>query len=120
LKAAQGALITPMEEYHMYKLALIAGALAILSAPALAGSAAIDKPIVVAEEGGVSVSIGDKDKDRDRDHHRKVVEVHHDRDDEHHKVVVLHHRDRDDNHHHKVVVLHHHDHDDRDSDHDHH
>lgn len=105
----------------MHKLVFIAGALAIWSVPALAGSAAIDKPIVVAEEGGVSVSIGDKDKDRDKDHHRKVVEVHHDRDDEHHKVVVLHHRDRDDDHH-KVVVVHHgHDHDDRgDHDKDHH
>jgi IMP dehydrogenase/GMP reductase len=108
-----------MEERHMYKLVFIAGALAIFSAPALAGSAAIDKPIVVAEEGGVSVNIGDKDKDRDRDHHRKVVEVrHHDHDDDHHKVVEIHHRDRDEEHHHKVVVIHHgHDHDDHDHDH---
>jgi hypothetical protein len=102
----------------MYKLVFIAGALAILSAPALAGSAATDKPIVVAEEGGVSVKIGDKDKDRDRDH-RKVVEVrHHDRDDEHHKLVVLHHHDRDDEHHHKVVVIQRHGHDHDDHDHD--
>jgi hypothetical protein len=78
----------------MYKLALIAGALAILSAPTLAASATSDKPMVVAEEG-VSVDIGDHDHDRDR--HRKVVVVHH-RDEDHHRVVIHHdddHKDHD-------------------------
>lgn len=89
----------------MQKLALIAGALAILSTPALAGPATSDKPMVVAEEG-VSVSVGDRDHDRDRDRH--------------HKVVVIKHHDRDDDHHHKVVVIKHHDDDHGDHDHDHH
>jgi hypothetical protein len=87
----------------MQKLALIAGTLAILSVPALAGSATSDKPMVVAEEGGVSVSVGDRDHDRDRDRDR------------HHKVVVIKHHD--DDHHHKVVLLKHHD-DHGDHDHD--
>ena len=87
------------EEDQMQKLAFITGALAILSTPALAGPAAGDKPMVVAEEG-VSVNVGD-DHDRDRDHHRHVVIVHH------------HDEDRDHDHHHKVVVIHgHHDDDD--------
>jgi hypothetical protein len=82
----------------MHKLALIAGALAILSTPALAGSVA-EKPMVVAEEG-VSVSVGDRDhdRDRDRDHHQKTVVIkHHDRDDDHHRIVLLH-RHHDDDH----------------------
>jgi hypothetical protein len=83
-----------LEEQHMTKLAFIAGALAILSAPALAGSAASGKPMVVAEEGGVSVSVGDRDHDRDRDHHRKIVVLKH-HDEDHHRVVVRHH-DHDD------------------------
>ena len=87
----------------MHKLAFIAGALAILSTPVLAGSAASDKPMVVAEEGGISVNVGDRDHDRDRDRH--------------HKVVVIKHHDRDDEHHHKVVVIKHHDHDDHHDDH---
>jgi hypothetical protein len=74
----------------MYKLALIAGALAILSAPTLAASATSDKPMVVAEEG-VSVDVGDHDHDRDHDRdHRKVVVVHHHDD---HQRVVIHHDD---------------------------
>jgi hypothetical protein len=80
----------------MHKLAFIAGALAIVSAPALAASATSDKPMVVAEEG-VSVSVGDQDRDHDRDHHRKVVVVHH-HDDDHHRVVIHHdddHKDHD-------------------------
>jgi len=85
----------------MYKLAFIAGTLAIISAPALAASATSDKPMVVAEEG-VSVSVGDHDHDRDR----------------HHKVVVIHHRDRDEDHH--RVVIRHHDDDHGDHDHDQH
>jgi hypothetical protein len=89
------------EEQHMHKLAFIAGALAIMSAPALAASTTSDKPMVVAEEG-VSVSVGDHDHDRDR----------------HHKVVVIHHRDRDEDHH--RVVIRHHDDDHGDHDHDQH
>jgi hypothetical protein len=90
----------------MQKLALIAGTLAILSIPALAGPATSDKPMVVAEEGGVAVSVGDRDHDRDRDRH--------------HKIIVIKHHDRDDDHHHKVVVIKHHDDDHGDHDHDHH
>jgi hypothetical protein len=82
----------------MQKLALIAGTLAILSIPALAGPATSDKPIVVAEESGVAVSVGDRDHDRDRNH-KVVVIKHHDRDDDHHhKVVEIKHHDRDDDH----------------------
>jgi hypothetical protein len=80
----------------MYKLAFIAGVLAIVSAPALAASATSDKPIVVAEEG-VSVSVGD----HDRDHHRKVVVVHH-HDEDHHRVVVRHHDDDHGDHDHDL------------------
>ena len=83
----------------MQKLAYIAGALAILSTPALAGSVA-QKPMVLAEEG-VSVSVGDRDHDRDRDRHEKKVVIikHHDRDDDHHRIVLLHgHHDHDDDH----------------------
>ena len=67
----------------MQKLVLIAGALAMLSMPALAGSATGDRPMVLAEGEGVSVSVGG---DHDRDHHRHVVVVrhHHDEGDEHH------------------------------------
>ena len=85
----------------MHKLAFIAGALAIMSAPALAAPTTGDKPMVVAEEG-VSVSVGDHDHDRDR----------------HHKVVVIHHRDRDEDHH--RVVIRHHDDDHGGHDHDQH
>lgn len=83
----------------MHKLALIAGALAILSAPALAGSVTSEKPMVLAENG-ISVSVGDRDhdRDRDRDHHHKIVVIkHHDRDDDHHRIVLLH-RHHDDDH----------------------
>jgi hypothetical protein len=77
----------------MYKFALIAGALAFVSAPALAASAVSDKPMVVAEEG-VSVSVGDHDRDHDRDHHRKIIVIHHhDHDEDHHRVVIRHHDD---------------------------
>jgi hypothetical protein len=82
---------SPQEEQYMHKLALIAGALAIVSAPALAASATSDKPMVVAEEG-VSVSVGDHDRDHDRDHHRKVIVIHH-HDEDHHRVVIRHHDD---------------------------
>jgi hypothetical protein len=100
--ATQGRNFTH-EEQHMHKLAFIAGALAIMSAPALAASATSDKPIVVAEEG-VSVSVGDHDHDHDRDHHRKIVVIHH-HDDDHHRVIIRHHDD---------------DHGDHDHDHDQH
>lgn len=57
---------------------------ALLSGPALAGSAASDRPMVVAEEGGVSVHLGGGDRDRDRDarSHRPSIVVggHHHRD----------------------------------------
>jgi hypothetical protein len=91
------------EEDQMQKLAFIAGAFAILSAPALAGTVTGDKPMVVAEEG-VSVSVGgdhDRDRDRDRRHH-VVILHHHDEDhdrDHHHKVAIIHgHHDEDDHH----------------------
>jgi hypothetical protein len=110
----------PLEELHMQKLALIAGTLAILSIPALAGPATSDKPMVVAEEGGVSVRVGDRDHDGDRDRHHKVVVIkHRDHDEDHHKVVLLKHRDHDDDHR-KVLVVKHHDHDHGDHDHDSH
>jgi hypothetical protein len=86
----------------MQKLALIAGTLAILSVPALAGSATSDKPMVVAEEGGVSVSVGDRDHDRDRDRHHKVVVIKHHDDDHHHKVVLLKHHDDHGDHDHDI------------------
>jgi hypothetical protein len=80
----------------MQKSALIAGVLAILSTPALAASAASDRPMVVAEEG---VSVGVGDHDRDRDHHRRVVVVrHHDEDRDHHRVVIIHGHHDDDDH----------------------
>ena len=82
----------------MQKSALIAGVLAILSTPALAASAASDRPMVVAEEG-VSVGVGDHDRDRDHDHHRRVVVVrHHDEDRDHHRVVIIHGHHDDDDH----------------------
>lgn len=98
-----------MEDHHMHKLAFIAGALAILSTPALAASAAGDKPMVVAEESGVSVSVGDTD--HDKDHHRRIVVIHHDKDKDrdHHRRIVVTHSDRD-----------HGDHDHGDHDHDQH
>jgi hypothetical protein len=104
-----------MEEHQMHKLAFIAGALAILSTPALAAG---DKPMVVAEEGRVSVSIGDRDhdRDRDRDRHHKVVVVGNHEEHHHHVVVVRHHHDED--HHRIVLVRHHHDHDEGHGDHD--
>jgi hypothetical protein len=87
----------------MQKLALIAGALALLSSPVMAGPASSEKPLVLAEEG-VSVRIGDREHDRDRDrfrdHHRRVTIVHRE------------HEERgDDHHHHVVVIRHEHDHD---------
>jgi len=57
----------------------------LLSGPVLAGSATFDRPMVVAEEGGVSIHLGgDRDRDRDRDarSHRPSIVVgghhHHD------------------------------------------
>jgi hypothetical protein len=87
----------------MHKLALIAGALALLTAPVMAGSTSGEKPLVLAEEGGVSIRVGDRDHDRDRDrfrdHHRRVVIVHRE------------HEERGDDHHRRVVIIHRHDHD---------
>ena len=45
----------------MKKAMMLASAGALLSGPALAGSAASDRPMVVAEEGGVSVHLGGGD-----------------------------------------------------------
>jgi hypothetical protein len=101
LVAAQRSKSPNEEKQPMYKLVFIAGAFAIMSAPALASSATSDKPMVVAETG-VSVSVGDRDHDHDRDRDR----------DRHHKVIVVHHHDDD---HHRVVIRH----DDHDHDHDH-
>lgn len=61
---------------------------ALLSGAALAGSATSDRPMVVAEEGGVSIHLGDRDSDRDGDRDRDarshrpsiVVGGHHHRD----------------------------------------
>jgi hypothetical protein len=86
----------------MQKLALIAGTLAILSVPALAGSATSAKPMVVAEEGGVSVNVGDRDHDRDRDRHHKVVVIKHHEDDHHHKDLVIKHHDDHGDHDHDI------------------
>jgi hypothetical protein len=93
---------------NMHKLSLIAGALALLSTPVLAGSALGEKPLVVAEEGKVSISVGDRDHDRDRDryrdrdHHRRDVIIHRDREE---------HGEREDHHRRVLVVRRHHDHD---------
>jgi hypothetical protein len=86
----------------MQKLALIAGTLAILSIPALAGSATSAKPMVVAEEGGVSVNVGDRDRDHDRDRHHKVVVIKHHEDDHHHKDLVIKHHDDHGDHDHDI------------------
>jgi hypothetical protein len=86
----------------MQKLALIAGTLAILSVPALAGSATSAKPMVVAEEGGVSVNVGDRDRDHDRDRHHKVVVIKHHEDDHHHKDLVIKHHDDHGDHDHDI------------------
>lgn len=65
---------------------LASAALAIgvlLSGPAAAGSATSDRPMVVAEEGGVSIHLGGGDHDRDARHHHHssiVVGGHHHRD----------------------------------------
>jgi hypothetical protein len=52
-----------------------------VSGPALAGSATSDRPLVVAEEGGVSIHVGGGDRDRDARHHHHhpsiVVGGHH-------------------------------------------
>jgi hypothetical protein len=58
--------------------ALAAGIL--LSGSALAGAAASAQPIVVAEDGGVSIHLGGQDHDRDARRHRHpliVVGGHH-------------------------------------------
>jgi Ni/Co efflux regulator RcnB len=74
----------------MKRIALSLFAVAFLTAPALAGSAAVaDKPMVLAQ--GVDVHVGgvEGDRDRDRDlhrHHRDVVVIkkHHEHDRDHH------------------------------------
>jgi hypothetical protein len=68
---------------------LASAALAIgvlLSGPALGGSATSDRPMVVAEEGGVSIHLGDRDHDRDARHHHPHP---------HPSIVVGGHRHRD-------------------------
>jgi hypothetical protein len=86
-----------------------AGALALLSTPAMAGSVLGEKPIVVAEVGDVSIRVGDRDHDRDRDryrdrdHHRRIVIFHHERGEEH--------GEREEHHRRVLVIRHHHDHD---------
>ena len=81
----------------MKSLAITMGAIAFLTIPALAASASSDKSLVVAEDAGVSVQLGDKNE-HDRDHHHiVVVHKHHDEDRDRHHVVVVHHKDhRDD------------------------
>ena len=79
-------------------LGFVAAAVLTLIGPALAESAASDQPMVVAEEGGVSVRLGDRDHDRDaRRHHTPIVVVReHDRDRHHDRDRDRHHdRDRD-------------------------
>jgi hypothetical protein len=62
---------------------LASAALAIgvlLSGPALAGTATSDRPMVVAEDTGVSIHLGGRDHDRDVRHHHHpsiVVGGHH-------------------------------------------
>jgi hypothetical protein len=72
-------------------LGFAAAAVLLVSGSALAASATSDRPIVLAEEGGISVHVGDRDHEHDRDVGRR------------HKIVVIHDRDR---------------HHDRDKDHD--
>jgi len=83
-----GSLPTLIEENLVMKKAMLlaSAALAVgflLSGPALAGSSTSDRPIVVAEEGGVSINLGGRDHDRDaRRHHHPSIVVggHHHRD----------------------------------------
>ena len=94
-------------KHHMQRLGLIVGALALLSTPIVARSAAAEKPIVVAEEGNVSIGVAERDHDRDRyrdrNHHRRIVVLHRDRDD---------HEEREEHHHRRVLIIrHNHDHD---------
>jgi hypothetical protein len=95
------------QERPMKILGLAAAAVLLVSGSALAASATSDRPIVLAEEGGISFHLGDRDHEHDRDVGRR------------HKIVVIHdndrHHDRDkDREHHK-------DHDkDHDKDRDHH
>ena len=91
----------------MKQLAMIVGAAAFLTIPALA------KPMVVAEETGVSTHVEGKDHDRDRDrHHVLVIHKHHDEDSEHHHVVVIHKHHDEDRDRHVLVVRHKEHHDD--------
>jgi hypothetical protein len=86
-------------------LGFAAAAVLLVSGSALAASAPSDRPIVLAEEGGISVHLGDRDHEHDRDVGR------------HHKIVVIRDRDR----HHDHDEDHHKDrHKDHDKDHDHH
>jgi len=82
----------------MQKLAIALGAIALFTAPALAGSGTGDNAFVVAEEG-VSVHVGDGDREHDGDHHRHIVTVHHRHHDEdrdrHHIVFVHRHHDEE-------------------------
>ena len=57
----------------------------LLSGSALAGSATSDRPIVVAEEGGIPGHRGDRDEGRDARHHHPPIVVggHHHRDHHH-------------------------------------
>ena len=57
---------------------LASAALAIgvlLCGPALAGLATSDRPMVVAEEGGVSIHLGGRDHDRNARHHHPSIVV---------------------------------------------
>jgi len=57
---------------------LASAALAIgvlLSGLALAGLATSDRPMVVAEEGGVSIHLGGRDHDRNARHHHPSIVV---------------------------------------------
>jgi hypothetical protein len=92
-------------------LGFAAAAALLVSGSALAASATSDRPIVLAEEGGISVHVGDRDHEHDRDVGRR------------HKILVVHDRDhehdRDVGRRHKIVVIHDRDrHHDRDKDHD--
>lgn len=87
-------------KYIMKKITMLASAAlsfgVLLSGPALAGSSKSDRPSVVAEEGGISIHLGERDHDRDaRRHHPEIGVVggrrHRDR---HHEGDHDHDRDR--------------------------
>lgn len=77
----------------MKRIALAMGAIAFFTLPALAASDRPDNSMIVAENGGVSVHVGEGDHDHD------LVR----------RITVVHHRDRDeDRDRHRLVIVHRH------------